>query len=79
MGCQGVEVPLTGRHVAPSGVVHPLWSAPSTQLSHLWLQATVACAAATPRQTASTGGLNQVRVAVRSETLGELGNVYPSM
>ncbi|BHF70533.1 hypothetical protein SprV_0301358500 [Sparganum proliferum] len=34
--------------------------------SHLWLHVAGLCSAATPRATASTGGLNQVRVSVRA-------------
>jgi len=79
MECIGKVVPLVGGLSCPNQG-SPSIIGPSQSLSsHLWLQAAVACAAATPRQTASTGGLNQVRVADGSQTLGERGACSPPM
>lgn len=56
--------------------VRPLWSSLSTQLSPVAPSSCLHATAVTPRATALTGRLNEVRVADGSQTLGELELAY---
>ena len=68
-----------GGHVTPLWWFIHLWSPPGTQLSHMAPHSCLHATVATSWAMASTGQLNHVRVANRSETLSELGLAYLCM